>query len=129
MGNTLSVTTGFGFAVPPEVVDRIEELHEDDEYWDGLSEYVWEISNEEELLEGSTAWYFDYSPSEDGKESYAVFLRSSSTHNYGAGVFSARRPQGVGMPTADEFNALHRVAEKLGIEEPEFDFLTVVSYG
>jgi hypothetical protein len=111
------------------VVDRIEELHEDDGGWDGFGEHVWELANGEELLEYRAAWFCDYSPSEYGKESYAIFLRSSSTRNLGAGVFSARRPKGVGIPTGDEFNALHRVAEKLGIEEPEFDFLTVVSYG
>ena len=128
MGNTLSVTTGFGFAVPPEVIDRIEEKHEDDEMWDGFGEYIWKLSNEEELLEGRTVVHFDYSPHEEGRESSAVFVKSTVRTEYGAGVFHRAYFMG-GLVSADELNALDRVATKLEIEEADYEYLTTVSYG
>lgn len=128
MGTTLSVTTGFGFAVPPEVVDWYEKQHEnDDDYYD-FGERLYDLVHEEPLLDTRTAYFYDYSPTEDDKEASVVILKSSRETEYGVGVFRARSYQ-ADMPVADEFNALHRVAEKLGIQSPEFEFLTVVSCG
>lgn len=127
MGYSISVTRGFGFAVPYEVQARIEAEHAKDPEWDGFGEYLYELIANEPLLAYASAWFMDYSPADNEEPAYAVLVKSTYTRQYNIGVFPAQEPRI--MPRAEEFNALRRIWDALGIEEPDYKHLTVVSYG
>lgn len=130
MGYGVSVTRGYGFAIPAKVIEAIQDAHEDDDdffiddHLDGL--FAPNLGN---LLTYASATYMgeDYK-TEAGEPCYAILIKSTAVTDHGVGVFAnTESPRAI--PTADGFNALGRVSEFLGIEEEELDFLTVVSYG
>lgn len=128
MGTTLSVTTGFGFAVPYVIQDRYEKAHENDDDYEGFYEYMEKVLREEPLLVYDAAYFHDYSPSENGKPDYAVLVKSTSKTEYGAGVFEEDPVRS--STTLEDVAALHRVAKALNMgTNPKFARLTVVSCG
>ncbi len=129
MGTTLSVATGFGFAVPVEVVLRWNERHRGDDD-EGFGELMWDLCKVEPLLEHDSAYYYDYGPDEEDTVKYVVFVKSTIKTEYGAGVFQTDTSVNK-RPNADELNAMFRVAEALGIEPglQALEYLTVVSIG
>jgi hypothetical protein len=134
MGTTLSVTTGYGFAIPAEISQGYDEAHEDDEDYDGFYEHLCErILDSYPLLDSDMATYYDYTPDEDGSPAYAVFAKSTVVTNYGGGVFERETDPELGSATNDEENQLRALAKELGVPNDDYNsglsYLTVVSLG
>lgn len=128
MGTTLSIKTGLGFAVPPAIVTAYEEANPDG---DGFGEHLYDLTGYSGPLETGMAYYYyyDYTPDEFGKPAYAVFLKSTVTTNYGAGVFPVDTVPGR-FRDALAYEAIYELATTLGITGlHSLEWLTVVSIG
>lgn len=122
MGQTLSVKTGLGFAVPAAISTAYEDAEDESfyDYLDGLIGY-------DGPLEMDLAAYYDYTPDEDGKVAYAVFLKSTVTTEYGAGVFPvAAKPLTRGE---EGYRDIIELADTLDVKFDKLEWLMVVSLG
>jgi hypothetical protein len=134
MGTILSITTGFGFAVPADVSNGYDEAHYDSNGYDGFYDHLEHlIYKSYPLLESDMATYYDYTPDEDDNPAYAVFAKSTVKTEYGAGVFERGQDPELGPATLEELDQLREFAKELGVPNDDWDsglsYLTVVSIG
>lgn len=134
MGTTLSVVTGYGFAVPVEITNAYADANQYNEEWDGFYEHLDDrIRKSYPNLDHDMAYYYDYVPDEDDTVAYAVFAKSTMRTHYGAGVFERSEDPELGSWTNIEMDQLRAFADELGVPNDNWNsglsYLTLVSIG
>jgi len=116
MGIDYSTGSGYGFIIPQELIDNVEQQHEDDDdYWDGFAEWL-----NDTLLGTPGVSYMTGGSYYSGELTYAVVADGTSNYRdlYGdeggiSYVDAVPAVQTAGNPDA----TLRSVAHILGVDE------------
>lgn len=120
MGSTVSVSVGYGFKVPKEVIDRLEKL--DVDMYDWLEEHA---DND------TLCWDMGYFDDHYEDEPYAVYVKRLTDQMYGTGVHDGPLHAIPNTLTQQEVDAVIAVWRAMDIkpEDVSMRWLTTVSVG
>lgn len=129
MGQSVTVQTGWGVIVPPEVSTS------DDERWeeDGFGEWLWGITDYAskakypDLTYGHASYMGESMDDEYDEAAFVLFPKSTHARSRGVGVHLPANGS-TSTPLFAELQQLQQLADDLGIPS-NVEWYTVVSYG